>query len=176
MIIVMGMPGVGKSAILSAITKYRIVNYGDLMLEIFRKKYGLKNRDEIRNSSLAQQKIVQKAVAVKLSKMGKKVILDTHCAIITPQGYLPGLPYELIKNLKVEKLVYISASADEIIDRRKNDLTRVRKASKDEIIEHEQMNRAYLACYSALTGAPATIVINKTGMLSHTVEQVRLLL
>lgn len=175
MIIVMGVPGVGKTSVLKGAAEkkpeYRIVNYGDLMLEIFGEKYEIQNRDEMRKAPVAQQKAVQKAVAQKLSKMGGKVILDTHCSVQTPNGYLPGLPFELLKKLKVERLVLLSATMDEIYNRRKNDPTRTREVSKDEIIEHDQMNKAYLAAYSAFTGAPATIVMNRDNKVSEAVEK-----
>ena len=175
MIIMMGVPGVGKSSVLNGIRQkkpdYSIVNYGDLMLGIFREKYNVQNRDEMRKASIAQQKAVQKAVAQKLSKMEGKVILDTHCSIQTPKGYLPGLPFELLKKLKVERLILLSATIDEIYGRRKNDPSRTREVDRDEIVEHDQMNKSYLAAYSAFAGAPATIVMNRDGRLAETVER-----
>ena len=174
MIILMGVPGVGKSSVLSGISEkkpeYSIVNYGDLMLEIFREKYSVQNRDEMRKAPVTQQKAVQEAVALKLSKMGGKVILDTHCSIQTPSGYFPGLPFSLLSKLRVERLVLLSASVDEIYNRRKNDPTRSRSANRDEITEHDQMNRAYLAAYSAFTGAPATIVMNHDNRVAEAVS------
>jgi len=109
-------------------------------------------------------------VALKLSKMDGKVILDTHCSIQTPSGYFPGLPFSLLGKLKVERLVLLSASVDEIYNRRKNDPTRSRSVNRDEIIEHDQMNRAYLAAYSAFTGAPATIVMNHDNRVAEAVS------
>lgn len=175
MIILMGVPGVGKSSVLNGIRQkkpeYSVVNYGDLMLGIFREKYDLQNRDEMRKASITQQKAVQKAVAQKLAKMDGKVILDTHCSIQTPKGYLPGLPFELLGKLKVERLVLLSATIDEIYSRRKNDPSRTREVNKDEIIEHDQMNKSYLAAYSAFAGAPATIVLNRDNRLQEAVER-----
>lgn len=175
MIILMGVPGVGKSSVLKAIEEkrpdYRIVNYGDLMLEIFKEKYNVQNRDAMRKASIAQQKEVQEAVAQKLAAMEGKTILDTHCSIQTPKGYLPGLPFELLKKLKVERLVLLSADIDEIFNRRKNDSTRTREVKKEDIIEHDQMNKAYLAAYSAFSGAPAMIVMNHDKKLSEAVEK-----
>lgn len=180
MIIVMGVPGVGKSSVLSALIQkkpeYKITNYGDLMLEIFREKFNVQNRDEMRKAPIAQQKAVQKEVALRLSKMKGKNILDTHCSIQTPNGYFPGLPFALLKKLKVERLVLLSASPEEIYNRRKNDPTRSRSVNLDEIIEHDQMNKAYLAAYSAFTGAPASIVFNYHNKLAHAVEKLAALI
>jgi len=168
MIIVMGLPGAGKSTVLSAAAKtdYSLVNYGDLMFDLAAKEVGIKHRDELRKLSPETQKKVQAAVGAALSKMDGKVILDTHCSISTPKGYLPGLPYSLLSRLKVEYLVLISAPIDEIIARRQSDKTRVRDAeSRDSLAEHDSMNRSFLASYSCLTGAPAMIILNRNGGL-----------
>ena len=180
MIILMGAPGVGKSSVLSGLKAkrpdYSIVNYGDLMLEVFGEKFGVSNRDDMRKSPVSQQKEAQKEVAHRLSKMDGKIILDTHCSVQTPKGYLPGLPFALLSNLKVERLILLSATIDEIYARRKNDATRVREVNKEEIIEHGEINKAYLAAYSAFTGAPASIVMNHDNKLAEAIEKFALLL
>ncbi|MBU0586021.1 adenylate kinase [Candidatus Micrarchaeota archaeon] len=180
MIILLGAPGVGKSSVLAGIKEkrpeYSIVNYGDLMLETFKQEYNISDRDQMRKSSIEQQKNVQKQVAIKLSAMSGKVILDTHCSVQTPKGYLPGLPFELLKNLNVERLILLSADIDEIYNRRKKDPTRTRETNKEEIQEHDQMNKAYLAAYSAFAAAPAIIVMNHDNRLADAVEKVNALL
>lgn len=172
----MGVPGVGKSSVLDGVkrlkSEYKIINYGDLMLGIFKEKYRLQNRDEIRRASIVQQKAVQKAVALKLSKMSGKTVLDTHCSIQTANGYLPGLPFDLLKKLKVERLILISAPIDEIYQRRKNDITRTREVSKEEMVEHEKINYAYLAAYSAFCGAPASIILNCNHKLQEAIKKI----
>ncbi|MDD5336959.1 MAG: adenylate kinase, partial [Candidatus ainarchaeum sp.] len=87
----------------------------------------------------------------------------------TPSGYFPGLPFQLLGKLKVDRLVLLSATVDEIFNRRKNDPTRSRNANREEIVEHDQMNRAYLAAYSAFTGAPATIIMNHDNRVGEAV-------
>ena len=82
MIIVMGVPGAGKTTILKSLkTDYKIVNYGDLMLEIEKKEFGIKDRDEMRKLPIEKQRLAQKLVADHLAKMTGKVILDTHCLL-----------------------------------------------------------------------------------------------
>lgn len=182
MIIIMGVPGVGKTSVLNGVMKmkpkYKIVNYGDLMLETFESKYGIKNRDEIRSAPIDLQKEAQKTVINKLSEMQGKIILDTHCSIRTPKGYLPGLSSEFLEMLKtkIEVLVLLSAPTKEIYDRRQKDSTRIREVSMEEIIEHDRVNMAYLAVYSVLTGAPALIVMNCNNKLEDAVNKILLFL
>jgi adenylate kinase len=167
MIIVMGLPGAGKSTVLAAaVAKGRkIENWGDLMFAIAKEKYGIAHRDELRKLSTDRQKEVQAAVGRKLASM-PEIILDTHCSVATEKGYLPGLPYKLLSGLKVDQLILITAPVEEILARRKTDKSRVRdEQSADSLSEHARMNEAYLAAYSALTGAPAKIIVNRNGRL-----------
>ncbi|MCX8198158.1 MAG: adenylate kinase [Candidatus Micrarchaeota archaeon] len=170
MIIVMGLPGAGKSTVLSAASsaKCKLVNYGDLMLEIASKKFGVKHRDELRKLDVAKQKQVQSAAANALAKMKGKVVLDTHCSISTPKGYLPGLPFSLLSKLKVDCLVLITAPIEEIVERRRQDKSRIRdEQSPESLSEHDFMNRAFLASYSAFCGAPAVVIVNRNGKLEE---------
>jgi len=173
MIIVMGLPGAGKSTVLNALKEkrkdYVIQNYGDLMFEIEKEKFGIQNRDDMRKLPIDKQKEVQKLVGVRLSKEKGKFILDTHCSVRTPKGYYPGLPFSLLKELKVDALVMITADVDEIKKRRANDPTRVRDA--DDVGEHDSINRSYTAAYSAFTGAPAVIIYNRNGKVEEAVKQ-----
>lgn len=208
MIIVMGLPGAGKSSVLAGAvtpqsdragprgsgaersqgnfgtrsevsegTGYAFLNYGTLMFEIAKEEFGLAHRDEIRKLPVAKQKKVQEAVANRLSKEKGKVILDTHCSIRTPRGYLPGLPFSLLEKLHVDSLVLITATPEEIMGRRNSDGTRVRDPEPIESVrEHDMMNKALLAAYAAHRGCPARIIYNHDGKLEDAVRQLRELL
>ncbi len=117
-------------------------------------------------------------MAGKLAKEKRRnIILDTHCSISTPGGYLPGLPLASLQKWRVERLVLLTAPIDDVLGRRKNDTGRVRDAETPQALaEHDQMNRAYLAAYSALTGAPAIILVNANGKLAWVQERFRALL
>lgn len=175
MIIAMGVPGAGKTTVLKGLkTDYRIVNYGDLMLEIEKKEYGIKDRDDMRKLPIEKQKHAQMLVAQALAKMPAKTILDTHCSIATPKGYYPGVPFEFLKLWKVEMLVYVTADVKEIIARRQSDPTRIRDT--DDIALHDDMNKSFLAAYSAFSGAPAVVIYNNQGKLEEAVAKFQALL
>jgi adenylate kinase len=182
MIIVMGLPGAGKTTVLTEAVKkhpdYKVLNYGTMMLDIAKQKFGIKDRDEIRKLTADQQKEVQAEVGRKLSVENGKSILDTHCSILNPAKgfYLPGLPFELLKNLKVDMLVLVTGDVDEIAKRRANDPTRTRAVDPKEIFDHDQHNRMLLASYSALSGAPCKIILNRNGKLEEAVAQMAALM
>jgi len=179
MIIVMGMPGAGKSTVLGGVknTEYKRLNYGDLMFELAQKKFGLSHRDEMRKLDIAKQTEVQHLVADALSKETGKVMLDTHCSISTVKGYLPGLPFSLLSKIKVDGLVLVTAPPEDIMRRRKSDTTRVRDADTIELLrEHEGINRAFLAAYAAYSGAPALIITNKDNGLEAAVAKMEAIL
>ncbi len=175
MIIALGVPGAGKTTVLKSLkSDYKVVNYGDLMLEIEKKEYGVRDRDDMRKLPIEKQKHAQKLVAEALAKMPGKFILDTHCSVATPSGYYPGIPFEFLKLWKVEALVYVTADVAELIARRQNDPTR--KRDVDDIALHDELNKGYLAAYSAFTGAPAVVIFNRNGKLEEAVARFQSLL
>ncbi len=175
MIIALGVPGAGKTTVLKSLKGgYQIVNYGDLMLEIEKKEFNIRDRDEMRKLPIEKQKLAQRLVADCLAKMHGKVILDTHCSVATPSGYYPGLPFEFLKLWKVEALVYVTADVEELKSRRENDPTR--KRDVDDISLHDSLNRSYLAAYSAFSGAPAVVIYNHNNRLEEAVAKFQALL
>ncbi|VVB65439.1 Adenylate kinase [Candidatus Gugararchaeum adminiculabundum] len=175
MIIVTGLPGAGKSTVLNgASSGWKMLNYGDLMFEIAQKEKLVSDRDEMRKLAVDKQKKIQAAVAKSLSKETGKIILDTHAAIKTKRGYLPGLPFSLLKDLKVEGLVFIQAPVEQILRRRSADKSRVRELeSREEIEEHLSICKAYIAAYSAFCGVPAVIISNEDNGLEKAVQKLR---
>jgi len=167
MTIVLGVPGAGKSTVLAALKGKdgcTLVNYGDLMFEIAARNKYAAHRDDLRKLPPATQKKVQSEVGDALAKMQGAVVLDTHCSIATPKGYLPGLPFFLLGKLEVSQLVLITAPIKDIIARRNADRTRARDAESEESLQqHHDMNMALLASYAAFCGAPAKIIVNSQG-------------
>jgi len=197
--IVLGVPGAGKSTVLAAVAQerkdYRILNYGTMMSEIAMSEHLISNRDELRKLPLETQKKIQAevaekrlplnkqgkmhaAAAEKLSGMGEKIILDTHCSVKTPDGFLPGLPDRLLSQLSVSALIYITAPPEQIFERRMNDKTRIRTDDPtiESLMEHERKNRELLEHYSKFTGAPIFIIENAKGGLADAQKKLLALL
>jgi len=172
----LGVPGAGKGHVLKAVEKmpgknYRIVNWGDMMLDIASKRYPdrVKERDDLRfKLRPSEQVAIQKEVGKTIAKMDDNLIVDTHCSIELPNGgYLPGLPAYVLAEMngKVDRFLYVTAPAEQLFDRRSKDQTRKRPGSVESIAKHDQINRYFLAAYSTLTGAPSFIIENIKGKL-----------
>ncbi len=128
----------------------------------------------MRKIPVEKQREVQKIVYKNLSKEKGKFILDTHCSVSTPQGYFPGVPFDYLKLLKVDALVLITADPQEVAARRASDPTRKRDA--DDVALHDQMNKSFLAAYSAFTAAPAVIIMNRQGKSEEAIARLQDLL
>lgn len=174
-VVVAGIPGSGSTTVLKKALEgldYVHVNYGDVMLEIAKGKGLVEDRDSIRKLSPEVQKEVQREAAKSIRERAEQsnIIVDTHCTIKTPKGFLPGLPSWVLEELKPNQFVLIEADGDEILLRRISDTTRTRDAEKlQDINLHQEMNRAVSMAYAAQTGATVQIIANHDDELEKTV-------
>jgi adenylate kinase len=173
-IVVTGIPGVGKTTVMQKAAEGRdiqFVTFGTIMIDIATDLGLVKDRDEMRKLTLDQQKQLQIKTAEKIGKM-KNVILDTHCTIKTPKGYMPGLPEWVLRKLNPTAIILVEADPQEIFNRRAKDTTRNRDPdSIEQIAEHQMMNRAAAMAYATLTGATVKIVFNHDNALEAAVKE-----
>ncbi len=173
-IVVTGIPGVGKTTVMQKAAEgmdIKFVTFGTVMIDIAKEMKLVKDRDEMRKLTLEQQKKLQIKTAEKVAKM-KNVILDTHCTVKTPKGYMPGLPEWVVKKLNPTAIVLVEADPKEIYNRRAKDTTRNRDPDTvEQIAEHQQINRAAAMAYAALTGSTVKIVFNHDDALDEAVKQ-----
>ncbi|MFN2434133.1 MAG: adenylate kinase [Nitrososphaeraceae archaeon] len=173
-VIIVGVPGVGKSTIISNATSTlqnkgttlsRVV-FGSVMFEEA-KKLGINNRDQIRKLTVNVQQRLQNMAADHITGLSDLlVVVDTHLFIKTQSGYYPGLPMNLILKLNPERLILITANPEEILNRRKNDGTRTRDLiSDDEIKRDIEVSLSMISSLSILTGAPFEIIHNHDNMI-----------
>ena len=173
-IVVTGIPGVGKTTVMKKAAEgmdINFVTFGTVMIEIAQEMKLVKDRDEMRKLTLEQQKKLQIKTAERIAKM-KNVILDTHCTIKTPKGYMPGLPEWVVKKINPTAIILVEADPEEIYNRRASDKTRNRDPdTKEQINEHQMMNRAAAMAYAALTGSTVKIVFNHDNAINEAVKQ-----
>ena len=173
-VIIVGVPGVGKSTIISNATttlqkkgtSLSTVVFGSVMFEEA-KKLGINDRDQIRKQTIDVQQRLQNLTADHISRLNDSiVVVDTHLFIKTQSGYYPGLPMSLILKINPERLILITANSEEILNRRKNDSTRARDLiSDDEINRDIEVSLSMISSLSILTGAPFEIIYNHDNMI-----------
>ncbi|PKL68676.1 MAG: adenylate kinase [Methanobacteriales archaeon HGW-Methanobacteriales-1] len=174
-VVIAGIPGSGSTTILEHALEnldYININYGDAMLQIAQAKGIVEDRDELRMLSPDVQKEIQKSAAKSIRERSKQnnIIVDTHCTIKTPAGFLPGLPKWVLEELQPDIFVLIEADADEILLRRISDTTRTRDMEMlKDINLHQEMNRSVSMAYAALTGATVKIIENHNDQLDNSV-------
>ncbi|HVL87683.1 MAG TPA: adenylate kinase [Candidatus Thermoplasmatota archaeon] len=170
-IVITGVPGVGKSTVLelaAAETKRPVVVYGTEMLAVAQARGLVKDRDEMRRLPPDLQRQIQEAAADAIRAKGD-VIVDTHCTIKTPHGYLPGLPAWVVERLRPSQIILVEAAPEEIAGRRAKDATRKRDADDTlAIAEHQAVNRLAAMAVATLTGATLVFLQNRDGRQDET--------
>ena len=181
LIVVTGMPGSGSSTVIKEAlmlnekgVEFTLLNYGDVMFEAAREAGLVENRDGMRKLPSEKQQEIQRLACDKIAEWKKStnLIIDTHCTIKTPSGYLPGLPEYVLKEIKPDQFVLIEANPDEILARRQTDKTRERDVEDEKSIEeHQFMNRAMSMAYACLTGASVKIIKNHNGEVEKAAKE-----
>ncbi|HET6457747.1 MAG TPA: adenylate kinase [Nitrosopumilaceae archaeon] len=175
-VIIVGIPGVGKTSLVSKVvellrSKKISVNvsiFGTVMFEEA-KKNGIKDRDDLRKLSVPEQKKLQSMAAKKIASMTDDiVIVDTHAFIATKEGYYPGLPHNVLEILTPDSFIMISARPEEIYNRRMKDTTRNRDIVSIEAIKKElDVTSAMLSTCSILCGSPIKMILNSEGKIDE---------
>ncbi len=175
-VVIVGIPGVGKTSLITKIAELikqknktvSVHSYGTVMFEEA-KKMGIKNRDELRMLPIVKQKQLQKMAAEMLSNLSDDVIfIDTHAFISTKAGFYPGLPNYVIQIIQPTNFIAITASPNEIHNRRMEDETRDRDPISIEDIKKElAVQDAMLSSCSVLSGSPMKVIFNHEGKIEE---------
>lgn len=177
--IILGLSGVGKSTVLEEAQlisdiDYETVNYGDEMFEVAKEKGLVDKRDEMKELGVETYKELQKEAAENIFEKAEEqnIILDTHAAIKTPHGYIPGLPKWSIEKLNPDKLVMFTASPQEIFNRSQSDNDRDREHENvEDIREYQEVAREMASTNAVQTGAYLKIIENKNGRAQEAAKE-----
>jgi adenylate kinase len=180
-VVIVGIAGVGKTTLVTKIVEIlngkkksvSVHSFGTVMLEEA-KKFGIKNRDELRKLPMLKQKELQKLAAKKIAGFDDNVvIIDTHAFIATQEGFYPGLPYQVLEEIKPENFIAVSARPEEIYNRRMKDTTRDRDIiSIDKIKRELAVQDAMLSSCAVITGSPMKSVLNSEGNVEEVANEV----
>lgn len=180
-IIIVGIPGVGKTTLVTKIVEtltsnhktVKVVSFGSVMLDEATKR-GLKDRDELRKLPMSEQQNLQKTAAESIAKLSEDyVIVDTHAFISTPSGYYPGLPAHVLTAIKPSNFISVYAKPEDIYNRRLKDETRNRDnisidGIKKELLFHQSM----ISACSVFSGSPVKAVQNAEGKVDEAANKV----
>jgi adenylate kinase len=179
-VIIVGIPGVGKSTIISNATtalhnmgtSVTTVVFGSVMFEEA-KKLGITDRDQMRKLSIdVQQKLQNMAADLISARRESIVVVDTHLFIKTSSGYYPGLPMNLILKLNPDRLILVCANSEEILRRRNDDNSRTRDMITDDEVKRDiEVSLSMISSLSILTGAPFEIIHNHDNMIDSATSQ-----
>ncbi|MFN3804373.1 MAG: adenylate kinase [Pyrobaculum sp.] len=162
-LVLVALAGSGKTTIMNFVRErlpdVRIVNFGDAMLEIARRKFGIENRDDMRKKiPVEEYRKIQEEAAEHIASIQGDVIIDTHASIKIGGGYYPGLPNRVVSKLRPDVILVIEYSPKVILERRRKDPTRFREIeSEEEIEQHQQANRYF--AFAAANASESTVHI-----------------
>jgi adenylate kinase len=184
-VVITGVPGVGKTTVINGALDllkgegvvYRSINFGTFMFEVASAEGLVKDRDEMRTLPQNVQRRLQKTAAEKIAQIEENIIVDTHCTVKTPKGFLAGLPEWVLHELMPDIFVLVETDEDQILGRRLSDTTRTRDMEGYQgIKDHQQFNRAIAASYAMLTGCTVKTVQNPDFLLDNAIAEMAELL
>lgn len=188
-VIVLGVPGVGKTTVLNNLVKLAseknikilIKNMGDYMLKEALRQGFVESRDEIRYLKIRQQlelqllsakSIIQDAYQ-ELSK-GGVLVVDTHAVIRTKYGYWTGIPRPLVEELRPDAFIIVEADVNEILSRQLHDKSRYRSdfAKPEVISELMELTRRNAFAAALFTSSLVKVVMNREGRAEEAAKEI----
>jgi len=180
-IVLVGIPGVGKTSLLTKIVgilknkniTVNVMSYGTLMFEIAQEN-GLQDRDGLRKLPLSEQHDLQKNAAEKIATQNEDiVIIDTHAFINSSEGYYPGLPEHVLKIIKPTNFISVAAKPEEIYSRRLQDQTRDRdKITLINIRKELEYQTGMISACAVITGTPVRHILNGEGKIDEAADKI----
>jgi adenylate kinase len=180
-VVMVGIPGVGKTTLLSEIEEIikdhhksvSVLSFGTLMFDVA-KENGLSDRDELRKLPVSEQQKLQKLAAEKIAVHDEDVvIIDTHAFISSQEGYYPGLPEHVLKIIKPTNFVSVSAKPEEIYNRRMSDTTRNRdKITLANVKKELDAQSGMISACAVITGSPVKYVLNSEGKVDEAADKI----
>jgi len=169
--VIFGIQGVGKSTLVKTVIEKRPnikrLYWGEMALNEAKKQGLVEKIDEIRTLTVPVQKKLQKIVGKEISDTinndrSKDYIIETHAALKTKQGFMPGFTKEMLEEIKPDIFVVIESHAMDIYHRRIFDTER--KRDHDKSVKEIQLNldatRWFASNFCIATGANLLIVEN----------------
>jgi len=163
---IVGISGVGKSSFakrLSCLVNVEIVGASNLIRSILEASTGTKwTSEDMRNADTDR---MQEALIDGFENLRKQVgiplILDAH-TIIDKGTYLERVKPSFFQRLGIDLILNLRADPTELVERRHNDLKRIRpELSVDEISRHQKESTESAIAIGVALGVPCVNVSNE---------------
>ena len=169
--IVSGVPGVGSSRVCEEARHhlgdgFELVNFGDVMVEEAIARGIATSRDELASLPMRDYRVLQRRSAEEIDRRrrehGGSLVVDTHLAVWTDQGFLPGLPEVVFRELRPNAFVLIEAEPETIAARREGSEGREYGGDDTSLVAfHSQLNRAAAMNHAIRAAVPITPISNE---------------
>ncbi len=164
--LVFGTEGAGKTTLLKGIRSAKAVSIGTEMHNAYSRRFGVKDRDAVKNKELTtydEMVGIRNAILKKLAGSPGTIALDTHASLKAGDGYIAGLSIRDFDALrgKVKAIIYVDADSEQILNRRKKDKSRKRERdSREELDTYRGINLMFTTLYSLYLQVPIYMIRN----------------
>ena len=175
--LVSGVNGVGLSSVCQAVRRglgdgYKLINFGDVMLEQAAAMGITTERAQLGTLSQTETRRLQRRAGEFVSREAAttNVILSTHLAVETLEGYVQGLPVEVLHDVSPDAFVLVEADPETILERRRESDRDLDGVTERKIDFEQDLNRSAALQYARDQNAPVQFIENE-GELEDAVER-----
>jgi adenylate kinase len=167
--VISGVPGVGASEVCRLARRrlgdrYKLLNFGDIMLEEAIARELVTERADLGTLSRREIHLLQRRAGEFVASKARTnaVLVDTHLAVATAHGFVPGLRPEVLADIDPARLVLVEAAPETIAKRRDTvDHREYREQGIRSIDLHQELNRAAAMNHALTAGSPVRLVENE---------------
>ena len=169
--LVSGVTGVGLSSVCQAVRRglgeeYKLINFGDVMLEQAATSGITTERTDLGELSQTQTRRLQRRAGEFVADEAETadILLSTHLAVETSAGYIQGLPVEVLHEVSPTAFVLVEADPETILERRGESDRETRAATERKISFEQDLNRSAALQYARDQNAPVRFIENEGGI------------
>lgn len=166
--LVSGVTGVGLSSVCQTARRklgdgYKLINFGDVMLEQAATSGVATGRGDLATLSQRQTRRLQRRAGEFVADEAEStnIILSTHLAVETEDGYIQGLPAEVLHDVSPTTFALVEASSETILERRQNSSRETPEATERKIAFEQDLNRSAALQYARDQNAPVRFIENE---------------
>lgn len=169
--LVSGVTGVGLSSVCQTVRRglsdeYKLINFGDVMLEQAATSGITTERSGLGELSQTQTRRLQRRAGEFVADKAETadILLSTHLAVETSAGYIQGLPDEVLHDVSPTAFVLVEANPETILERRGESDREALEASERKVAFEQDLNRSAALQYARDQNAPVRFIENEGGI------------